>query len=196
MESNDSDLRALRKIQDGDEAGLKELMARHREALFRFIYRYVQNEADAAELTEETFFRVYQNADRFRPKAKAITWIFTIAGNLCRDRLRKNRKRRGDFSLNVEIDLSSGAQRGDTFASGSRNPEEHTKSNESLKTIELAIQTLPHKLKFPFIFCVLEENSYDACAEVLKTNRKTVETRIYRARKQLRKVLADLFQEV
>jgi len=196
MDSTDSDLRALRKIQDGDEAGLKELMARHREALFRFIYRYVQNEADAAELTEETFFRVYQNADRFRPKAKVNTWIFTIAGNLCRDRLRKNRKRRGDFSLNAEIDLSSGAQRGDTFASSSRNPEEHTKSNESLKTIELAIQALPHKLKFPFIFCVLEENSYDACAEVLKTNRKTVETRIYRARKQLRKVLADLFQEV
>jgi RNA polymerase sigma-70 factor (ECF subfamily) len=196
MDSTDSDLRALRKIQDGDEAGLKELMARHREALFRFIYRYVQNEADAAELTEETFFRVYQNADRFRPKAKVNTWIFTIAGNLCRDRLRKNRKRRGDFSLNAEIDLSSGAQRGDTFASSSRNPEEHTESNESLKTIELAIQALPHKLKFPFIFCVLEENSYDACAEVLKTNRKTVETRIYRARKQLRKVLADLFQEV
>jgi len=196
MDSTDSDLRALRKIQDGDEAGLKELMARHREALFRFIYRYVQNEADAAELTEETFFRVYQNADRFRPKAKVNTWIFTIAGNLCRDRLRKNRKRRGDFSLNAEIDLSSGAQRGDTFASSSRNPEEHTESNESLETIELAIQALPHKLKFPFIFCVLEENSYDACAEVLKTNRKTVETRIYRARKQLRKVLADLFQEV
>jgi RNA polymerase sigma-70 factor (ECF subfamily) len=196
MDSTDSDMRALRKIQDGDEAGLKELMARHREALFRFIYRYVQNEADAAELTEETFFRVYQNADRFRPKAKVNTWIFTIAGNLCRDRLRKNRKRKGDWSLDAKIDESSGVQRGDTFASDTRNPEETTVSNESLKTIEEVIHALPHKLKFPFIFCILEGNSYDACAEVLKTNRKTVETRIYRARKQLREKLSDLFKEV
>jgi len=75
-------------------------------------------------------------------------------------------------------------------------PEETTRSNESLKAIEAAIQTLPHKLRFPFIFCILEGNSYDACAEVLKTNRKTVETRIYRARKQLREALSELFQEV
>ena len=196
MDSTDSDLRALRKIQDGDEAGLKELMARHREALFRFIYRYVQNEADAAELTEETFFRVYQNADRFRPKAKVSTWMFSIAGNLCRDYLRKNKKRKGDLSLDAKIDETSGVQRGDTLASDARNPEETTRSNESLKAIEAAIQTLPHKLRFPFIFCILEGNSYDACAEVLKTNRKTVETRIYRARKQLREALSDLFQEV
>jgi RNA polymerase sigma-70 factor (ECF subfamily) len=196
MASMDLDIRSIEKIRQGEEAGLKELMSRHRESLFRFIYRYVHNEADATELTEETFFRVYQNADRFRPKAKVSTWMFSIAGNLCRDYLRKNKKRKGDLSLDAKIDETSGVQRGDTLASDARNPEETTRSNESLKAIEAAIQTLPHKLRFPFIFCILEGNSYDACAEVLKTNRKTVETRIYRARKQLREALSELFQEV
>lgn len=196
MPEIDADLQSLEKIQKGDEAGLKELMDQHREALYHFIYRYVNNEADAAELTEETFFRVYQNASRFRPNAKVITWIFTIAGNLCRDFIRRNRKRQRDFSLNTDLDDTPNVQRGDTFASNLSNPGEAVVSNESVSSVHAAIFALPHKLKFPFIFCILEENSYDACAEVLKTSRKTVETRIYRARKLLRKKLSDLFQEI
>ncbi len=192
----DADLKSLEKIQQGDEAGLTELMSQHRSALFHFIYRYVANEADAAELTEETFFRVYQKANRFQPKAKVVTWIFSIAGNLCRDSIRKNKKRRGDLSLDAEIDGTSGVQRGDTFASDSRNPSEATTSNEALAGVHAEIFALPHKLKFPFIFCILEGNSYDACAEVLKTSRKTVETRIYRARKLLREKLSEMFQEI
>ncbi|MDQ8195309.1 sigma-70 family RNA polymerase sigma factor [Coraliomargarita sp. SDUM461004] len=196
MAEIDADFKSLQKIQKGDDSGLKELMSLHREALFHFIYRYVNNEADAAELTEETFFRVYQNASRFRPNAKVVTWIFSIAGNLCRDFIRRNRKRKGDFSLDAELDETPNIQRNETFASNLSNPGEAVVSNESVSSVHAAIFALPHKLKFPFIFCILEENSYDTCAEILKTSRKTVETRIYRARKLLREKLADLFQEV
>lgn len=196
MTEIDADLKSLEKIKEGDEAGLTELMSQHRDALYHFVYRYVGNEADAAELTEDTFFRVYQNAGRFRPNAKVVTWIFSIAGNLCRDFIRRNRKRKGDLSLDADIDNTSNIQRGDTFASNLNNPGEAAVSSESLSSVHTAIFALPHKLKFPFIFCILEENSYDACAEVLKTSRKTVETRIYRARKLLREKLSDLFQEI
>jgi RNA polymerase sigma-70 factor (ECF subfamily) len=195
MDPIDQDLLSIERIQRGEEAGLVELMQRHRESLYRFIYRYVANEADAAELIEETFFRVYQKADSFRPKAKVITWMFTIAGNLCRDFIRKNRKRQGDFSLDAQIEVDSGISRGSTFAAGILSPSEHTVSNEGLKRIEEAIFLLPHKLKFPFIFCVLEGNSHDACAGILKTSRKTVETRIYRARKLLQEELTELLEK-
>lgn len=194
MAEFDADLKSLEKIQAGDETGLKELMSKHRNSLYHFIYRYLGNEADAAELTEETFFRVYQNASRFRPNAKVVTWIFSIASNLCRDFIRRNRKRKGDLSLNADLDDTSKIQRGDTFASTLNTPAEATVSSESLASVHAAVFELPHKLKFPFIFCILEEHSYDACAEVLKTSRKTVETRIYRARKLLREKLSDLFQ--
>jgi RNA polymerase sigma-70 factor (ECF subfamily) len=55
--------------------------------------------------------------------------------------------------------------------------------------VNAQILKLPDRIKFPFVFCVLEGHSYDECAAVLKTNRKTVETRIYRARKLLREAL-------
>lgn len=182
----DDDLREIERVQSGDEQGLVVLMQRHREAVFRFCYRVVSNEADAAELTEETFVRVFQNAGRFRPKAKVVTWIFSIAGNLCRDSLRRGKKRRNDISLSSRFQDAENLELVDSIESEEHTPEQVASSNEALSAIETAIDELPHKLKFPFVFCVLEEHSYDDCAEVLNTNRKTVEMRIYRARKSLR----------
>ncbi|MDQ8180523.1 sigma-70 family RNA polymerase sigma factor [Pelagicoccus sp. SDUM812005] len=188
----DADLLEIERVQSGDEQGLVALMERHREPVFRFCYRFVSNEADALELTEETFVRVFQHAGRFRPRAKVATWIFSIAGNLCRDFLRRSKKRGNDISLSARIPGAENQELIEAVESPERTPEQAAVSKEALSAIDAAIASLPHKLKFPFIFCVLEEHSYDDCAEVLNTNRKTVEMRIYRARKALRAGLADL----
>jgi len=189
MDQSDPDRDALLQMQEGDEQGLVLLMSRHREALFRYIYRFVRNQADAAELTEQTFLKVYQNADRFKPKAKVRSWMYTIAGNLCRDFLRRNKKRTSDLSLEYPLGSEKNFRLQDVVEANSPSPEQESITRESLQTIETAINALPNRLKVPFIFCVLEDHSYDACAEMLKTNRKTVETRIYRARKKLREQL-------
>jgi len=195
MDHEIKDEALLKRIAEGDESALVTLMTRHKQSVYHFAYRYERNEARAAELTEATFFRVYQKAGRFRPKAKVSTWIFSIAANLCRDAIRRNKKRRGDRSLNAPVQGCDGLEEGDAFASGAPNPAEAAKSAETLEAVRQAIHMLPHKLKFPFIFCVLEAHSYDECAEILHTNRKTVETRIYRARKLLREALAGFFND-
>lgn len=192
----DEDLPFLELIQVGDDRGLVELMERHKVAVFRFIIRYVGNEADAAELTEETFYRVYLKASKFRPKAKVRTWIFAIAANLGRDHIRKQVKLKKNVSLSAGIESESRGISAEVLSDGKAGPVDESLSRESLIEIESAIQSLPEKLKFPFIFCVLEENSYDECGEVLKVNRKTVETRIYRARQHLRKSLAHLHGKI
>lgn len=184
------DVASLERIRSGDTTGLTELMERHKQALHRFVYRYVQNQADADELTEETFYRVYRNADRFRTRAKVSTWIFTIAGNLCRDHFRRNKKRALDLSLDAQFTTSESASLSDVIVFDGPDPRMDSTSKETLHLIEVAIHQLPDKLKFPFIFCILESNSYDDCAAVIGKNRKTVETRIYRARKLLRQQLA------
>lgn len=186
----DEDLLSIQRIQRGDESGLSELMLRHRQAVFYFSIRYTGNEADAAELTEETFFRVYQNAKKFSPKAKVKTWIFTIAANLSRDFLRRQKKHHALTSIAADDNWLE-----NTLSDEHANPEEEAVSGESVREIEAAIAELPHKLKFPFIFCVLEQHSYEECASVLNTSKKTVETRIYRARNLLREKLSDYRDE-
>jgi RNA polymerase sigma-70 factor (ECF subfamily) len=188
----DEDLPFIELIQDGDESGLVELMTRHKLAVFRFIIRYVGNEADAAELTEETFYRVFMNASKFRPKARVRTWIFAIAANLSRDSIRRRSKFKNQVSLSSKLGESTSIEGLDVIPDSGTGPIEEAYTKESIRAIEEAIHGLPEKLKFPFVFCILENNSYEECAEVLKVSTKTVETRIYRARLKLRKLLDHL----
>lgn len=179
------------RIGRGDEAALVALMARHKQTVYRFVYRYLNNEADSAEVTEEAFFKVYQNAFRFKPKAAPKTWIFCIALNVARDRFRKDKKRRGQLPLESFVGSEdSDRQLADTMDAADPTPARQLQSDDDLREIHAHISRLPEKLKFPFLFCVLEKHSHDECAAILKTNRKTVETRIYRARKQLQEALS------
>lgn len=195
MGAFDKDLEHLNAVSQGSEEALELLMNRHKQAVFHFAYRYLDNEDDAAEITENTFFRVYQKAHTFKPKGTVKTWIFTIALNLTRDHLRKNKKRTGHTSLHAQTTTRDGATTFpvDTIDSGEKNPADSLRSSDAVEEIENTIRELPEKLRFPFVFCILEKHSYDDCAEVLGKNRKTVEMRIYRARKVLQNKLAGYF---
>ena len=197
MDAGPRDEELIASIGRGEEAALVVLMGRHKQAVYNFVYRYLNNDADSAEVTEEAFFKVYQNAARFQPKASAKTWIFSIALNLTRDRLRKRKKSRGEFSYD-QVRASEGGESSmlDHIDSGERSPVAHSQTSDDLRAIHSSIERLPEKLRFPFVFCVLEEHSYDECSAIIKSSRKTVETRIYRARQALRSLLEDLVQKV
>lgn len=179
----DEDLSAIRRIQVGQETGLIELMERYRQPIFRLAFRYTLSAADAADLTQAAFVKVWEKAQQFRPRGSVKSWIFTIAANLCRDQLRR-KKQRGRF----EATPPEGVESADTAAAA---PDTTALSREAVVAIERAVADLPEKLRFPFVFCVLEDHAYDECAEIIGKNRKTVETRIYRARKQLQATLND-----
>ena len=188
----DSDLSAIQRLQEGDEQALVELMQRHKEAIFRLAWRYTWNEQDAAEIAEETFVRAYFKAGSFTPRATVKTWLFTIAANLCRDLLRHRKKEQTHLSLDATHGQDDSSALKNLVSTGESDARQSAESTEDTQIIQRAIHALPHKLKFPFVFCIVEGNRYDECAEVLKTSRKTIETRIYRARIRLRKALADL----
>lgn len=185
----DDDFVAIRQIQEGREAGLVSLLERYREPVFRLAYRYLYSETDAAEITQEVFVRVWEKASFYQPKGKVASWLFSITANVCRDHLRRQKSRgrylsslpEGDAKQPDETALTASAQ---------------AVSDESVLEIERAIQNLPEKLRFPFVFCVLEEHSYDECAEIIGGTRKSVETRIYRARKRLQETLAHFREKL
>jgi len=190
MTVNDEDVSLLGQIARDDEHALRQLMDRYKDAVFHFAYRYLGNVADSSEITEATFFRVYQKADSYQPRASVKTWIFSIARNMALDQLRRQKKFRGQFSLDKPIGEGTNEQSAfERIDSGEADPHSQLHSEETLQQIHSKIQELPEKLRFPFIFCVLEDHPYDECAAILRVNRKTVETRIYRARKQLRQKL-------
>lgn len=189
----DPDLVHIEKLQGGSDDALTELMTLHKEAVYRYVYRYVGNASDAADLAEETFVRVYFNASKFKPKAKVKTWIFTIATNLCRDWHRRNKRRVS------ELTSWGDDEDGDTSLVDSQPDEapsvrDQAQLSELDRHLQLAVDRLPQKLKEPFLLSVLEEKSHDETGELLGLSSKAVETRIYRARKLLKESLAGFIQ--
>ena len=164
-------------------------MTRHQEGLFRFIRGYVLNDADAAELAQETFVRAYFNISRFKPSAKFSTWLFRIALNLCRDHAKSSRSKKAARTESLSPDLGAdGAWERQLPAAGD-TPAEAAITKEQMRALDAAIAQLPHDLRTALVLSVFEQRPHQESAELLGTTPKTVETRVYRARKLLLQLL-------
>jgi RNA polymerase sigma factor (sigma-70 family) len=182
---DDPDLPLIQELQRGNDSALDQLMRRHKEPLFRFIYRYVLNKEEARDLLQETFIRVYSKRDQFRPSARFSTWLYRIALNLCRDQARSRAGKQQRLTESLVIRSDEGKERERDITARSANPAEIVQTNEALLLVESTIQTLPHDLKVALILTVLEDRPQKECADLLGITIKAVETRVYRARKIL-----------
>jgi RNA polymerase sigma factor (sigma-70 family) len=187
---DDLDLPLIRELQGGNDHALDELMLRHKEPLFRFIYRYVLNQEEAADILQETFVRVYFKKAQFKPTAKFATWLYHIALNLCRDHARSHSGKQERLTESLVSVSVEGEEHEREITSKSANPSEVAQTNEALSKLECAIQGLPHDLKAALILVALEDRSQKECAGLLGITIKAVETRVYRARKILESKLA------
>jgi len=185
----DADLPLLEAIQTGDEPALEALMERHQAPLYYFVLRYCGDEQEAREVVQETFVRAFFKAGSFQPRSKVKTWLFTIAINLCRDAGR--RRSRAPAFVSFDQPAPEGKPPLEVADEGIR-ADESAAREEELRHLRLAIDRLPEKLKAPLVLCVLEQRSHKEAADLLSTTTKTIELRIYRARKKLRKVMENM----
>src|SRR3954453_16951871 len=78
----DPDLPLVDRFRAGERAAFDELVRRHQQALWRLARRYVKNDADAADVVQQTFVRAFRGLARFRAAATVRTWMYRIAINL------------------------------------------------------------------------------------------------------------------
>jgi RNA polymerase sigma factor (sigma-70 family) len=182
----DPDLPLIAALKAGDDTALDELMHRYREPLFHFAFRYLGNEAVSRDVVQETFVRCYFKAKDFTPRATVKTWLYAIALNLCRDQIRRT-KRRGEHSPNP-----SNQQMDDFIADPGIGPTEAAVREERLKLLRAAIDRLPRSLREALIVFSIEERSQREAAEILGTTPKTIELRVYHAKKKLRDALRSV----
>jgi RNA polymerase sigma-70 factor (ECF subfamily) len=182
------------RLAAGHDAALNELMERHAPKLFNYLVRSLQNEEDAADAAQETFVRVFQNRAKFDVNQKFSTWLYAIATNLVKDCYR-HRSRHPQVSLDAENEAT-----GEDFRKGvpghNPTPSESLQGAERVVTIRNAVAQLPEELRTPLILSEYEELSHAEIGEILKCTAKAVETRIYRARQQLRTALGKLMEVV
>ena len=186
------DVQDMSRLAAGHDAALNELMERHGEKLFHYLVRSLQNEDDAADLAQETFVKAYQSRARFDPSQKFSTWLYAIASNLVRDRYRW-RSRHPQVSLDAESDATGDSFR-DSLPGSGPSPNESVQVEERAKAVRVAVAALPEELRQPLILAEYEERSHAEIGAILGCSAKAVETRIYRARQQLRASLGRLLE--
>lgn len=187
------DVQDMARLMAGHAAALNDLMERHAPKLYHYLLRCLRNEEEAADLSQETFVRVYQHRARFDAGQKFSTWLYTIASNLVRDRYRW-RARHPQVSLNAE-DKETGSELGARLVHPAATPHESLETNERVAAIQDAVAALPEELRVPLLLAEYEDKPHVEIAQILSCSVKAVETRIYRARKQLRTTLSFLFKQ-
>lgn len=180
------------RLAAGHGAALNEIMERHAPKLFNYLARCLQNEEDAADAAQETFVRVYQNCAKFDARMKFSTWLYAIATNLVKDRYR-HRSRHPQVSLDAENE-ATGEDFRESVPEQNATPSESLQVTERAAAVREAVSQLPEELRTPLLLSEYEELSHAEIGGILNCSAKAVETRIYRARKQLRNKLGWLLK--
>jgi RNA polymerase sigma-70 factor (ECF subfamily) len=177
----------MQRLVNGHDAALNDLMERHGERLFHYLIRQLQNESDAADVAQDAFVRVYQHRAKFDPRQKFSIWLYTIATNLARDRM-KWRSRHPEVSLNQTVGETDNAMV-DVLPDSKPLPDDVLASSEQALAVRDAIAALPEDLRTALILAEYESMPHTEIASVLRCSVKAVESRIYRAKQRLRERL-------
>ena len=182
----------MERLAKGHDAALNDLMERHAPKLFNYLVRSLQDENDAADLSQETFVRVYQHRGRYDATQRFSTWLYAIATNLVKNRYR-HRSRHPQVSLDARNE-ATGEDFRENLPAHDATPSESLQASERAEAVRKAVGQLPEEIRTPLLLSEYEELSHAEIGEILNCSAKAVETRIYRARKQLRHKLGRLLE--
>ncbi|MEO0122580.1 MAG: sigma-70 family RNA polymerase sigma factor [candidate division WOR-3 bacterium] len=167
---NDEDSSLVKRYKSGDETAFDALFEKYQQPIYSICYRFVRNEDDAKELTQEIFIKIYNNLKEFNEKCKFFTWVYRITVNTCISFKRKLHK-------TTELDGSIS------------NPAERNLILK--KAIEDAIARLPERQKTAFILRHFEGYTFEEIGEIMKISTGAAKANHFQAIKRLRSLLKD-----
>ena len=184
-----SDEQLMAQVNAGDQHAFTALIHRYEAPLFNYARKMLGNASDAEEIFQESFLRVYLHRARFRPGAPFRPWLYRIATNLCKDRLRYRKRR-------PEIPVSSLARPGEETgydplgneAGTAIQPDEAAMARELAVRMEKALAALSVKHRAVFLMAHQEGLSYAEIATALRIPTGTVKSRMNKAVRQLMEV--------
>lgn len=183
--SERTDEELMEALQAGEDLALTRLMERWEIPTKRFILRLVGNTAEAEDLAQDVFVKIYQKRGSYRRGSRFTAWLFTIAANLSRNRLRWWKLRP---SIALHEWMSEGGDSEDTLVSSVGIEQTETLATR-IESVQKALLQLPMDERTALVLFEYEEKSMSEIAVIVGATPKAVENRLYRARKALSKIL-------
>jgi RNA polymerase sigma-70 factor (ECF subfamily) len=187
----------LARAQVGDISAFEELVGRHEDKVYGLALRMTRSEADAAEITQDTFLSAYQHLGEFRGEAAFGSWVHRIAANNALMRLRRQRTLE---VVNEDLAAPEFTERGSLAetpeADWSRRADDKILDEELGRAIRQATDTLPEGYREVFLLKDVEGMSYEEISEMLGISVPAVKSRLHRARLALREAIDGFYKEV
>jgi len=164
------------------------LVKRYKDPLMNYIFRYFGNRDIAADIVQDTMVKFYLNKDSYKSFAKFSTWIYTIAGNLAKNEL-KRRKRRTFISLGPSDDEKSVEIQDNSFHA----PDIQADSSIKNEIIQKQLLKVNEAYRNVVILRDIQGLSYEEISEITGLTLGTVKSKINRGRLQLQKLLKNIY---
>ena len=182
----------VRELKAGSEAAFSALIAQYSRSVYSLIARSLRDPADAADVTQEVFVKVFRNIHSFHGEASLRTWIYRIALHEASNQRRWwTRHKRQETTLDDTQENDEGETYSlvDTLATGDASPYENVARAQTRERVEAALHTIPEVFRTTLVLREIEGFAYEEIAEILQTSVGTVKSRLMRGRAALREAL-------
>jgi len=193
MDSIDADAALMVAFQKGDSNAFDHILDKYHRPIVNFIYKIVNNSAEAEELAQEVFLRVYRARHSYQPKARFAAWIYRIATNLSFKEA--DRKRRMRFWHQRDDSQGDASPAEEVFHDPGPNAENKLIATEMGQVIRRAIAALPRNEKTALVLRRYEELSYREIAGIMHCTEAAVKTYIHRGKLHVRDLILPYLQK-
>ncbi len=187
MEPSDEEL--CRKIAERDGAAFELMVDRHQGRAYRLASSILGNEADARDVSQDAFIRLYESAGRFDGRSRFSTWFYRILVNLCIDHQRKNRWWKRMAPLASPGDDPD--ERAFDPPSSQAGPEDEAMLKQSISRLQPALAKLSPQQRAAVLLQTQEGFTSREIGEVLRCSEATARVHVHRGIAQLRKLIAN-----
>lgn len=188
LAARDPDVRAMLQVRDDVPGAFEMIVGRYQDRLLGIMTHLVGDAAEAEDLTQDVFLRIYRARKGYRPKAKFSTWLFTIANNVALNHMRtKGRRPTVGFSQGGDSQAMKPTE--SQVVAPVNSASTQMRKVELSQVVKTALETLNEDQKLAVLLCKFEDMSYGQIAEVMGKTEAAVKSLLARARMNLREQL-------
>ena len=186
------DAELVQLSQDGDLEAFDRLVIRYRGRIYAMIMNMIHNDADAWDLTQDTFVKAWTALPKFEARANFFTWVYRICHNVTYDWLRKRSNKIEKAEFDDRIEANSMESSAPTAPRAALSPDANAERSELRQRIDDAIDQLSPEHREVILLKEVEGLSYQEIADTVDCAIGTVMSRLHHARKKLQQSLNDL----
>ena len=190
MSDREIDRQLVERAQQGDKKAFGLLVDKYQRKLARLLSRFIRDQAEVEDVTQEAFIKAYRALPAFRGDSAFYTWLYRIGINTAKNYLMAL-GRRAPTSTEIEAEEAEGFDEGEQLRD-INTPESLLLSNEIAETVNATIEKLPEELRKAIQMREIEGMSYEDIAQAMDCPIGTVRSRIFRAREAIAEQLRPL----